>query len=165
MLEFLPSARDVIALQITGKLDHDSALHLIEVLEAAVSANDKTHVFAEIIDFSGMDFTHLPQYIGRAVPFLGKLTRLGRVAVVSDQAWLRALARLESAILPHVSYETFTSEERERALAWVEGGGALHGPALKVIETGKADVLGFEIDGKLTRQEIEAAADYFGARL
>jgi hypothetical protein len=57
----------------------------------------------------------------RAMPLLGKLDRFGRVAVVADQAWIRFGTRLESAILPNVSYRTYLPEERDEAFAWVEG--------------------------------------------
>ena len=43
------------------------------------------------------------------------------VAVVADQAWVRVGTRLESALLPFISYQTFLPEEREEALAWVRG--------------------------------------------
>jgi len=56
----------------------------------------------------------------RAMPLLGKLDRFGRVAVVADQAWIRFGTRLESAILPNVSYRTYLPEERDEAFAWVE---------------------------------------------
>lgn len=45
----------------------------------------------------------------------------GRVAVVADQAWVRIGTRLESALLPSISYHTYMPEERDQALAWVEG--------------------------------------------
>ena len=52
---------------------------------------------------------------------LGKLRQFGRVAVVADQAWVRIATRIESALLPFVSYRTFEPEQRAEALAWVRG--------------------------------------------
>jgi len=59
--------------------------------------------------------------VKRALPLLGKLNRFGRVAVVADQAWVRAGSRLESALLPNISYRVCLPEERDEALAWVRG--------------------------------------------
>jgi hypothetical protein len=65
-------------------------------------------------------------------------------------------------MLPHVSYETFESEERERAWAWVQGETAHpHGPAFKVIETDHPDVLAFEIDGRVSKAELDRASAHF----
>ena len=75
---------------------------------------------------------------------------------------VRAATRIESALLPGISYETFDAGEREQALAWVEGRRAFpHGPAVKIIETDRPDVLGFEVDGKISAEEMAAVADYF----
>ena len=46
---------------------------------------------------------------------------IGRVAVVADQAWIRAATRIESVILPFISYRTFTPDQRQEAFAWVAG--------------------------------------------
>jgi SpoIIAA-like len=43
------------------------------------------------------------------------------VAVVADQAWMRVLTRLESAMLPHISYRVYELDEREEALNWARG--------------------------------------------
>ena len=51
----------------------------------------------------------------------GKLAMFGRVAVVADQAWVRAGTLLESALLPSIRYRVYMPNEREEALAWVEG--------------------------------------------
>jgi hypothetical protein len=108
----------------------------------------------------------LPNYLERALPMLGQLARFGRVAVVSESAWLRALTRLESALLPNISYQTFTPDEREQALAWVEGRSSQpHGPALWVIDTDRPDVFAFELDGKLTTPEVRAVTRLLAHKL
>jgi hypothetical protein len=55
------------------------------------------------------------------LPLFGKLGRFGRVAVVADQAWIRAGTRPESALLPNISYRVYLPHERDEALAWVTG--------------------------------------------
>lgn len=123
MLEYLPSKDDVLALKTAGRLTRDELGEVTARLEASLAAHDKTHVFVEVEGFSGMEWEALPDYLPRAFAMLGKLSRFGRVAIVSDQAWIRGLAKVESALLPHISYETFTPDRRDEALAWVENGG------------------------------------------
>jgi hypothetical protein len=97
---------------------------------------------------------------------LGQLDRFGRVAIVSDLRWVRWAAKLESALLPRISYETFEAAERARALAWVEGKlNPLHDRAVRIIETDKPDVLGYEINGRVSAADAEAVADYFNEAL
>jgi hypothetical protein len=44
--------------------------------------------------------------------------------VVADQAWVRLGTRIESVLLPFISYRVFEPDQRNEALAWVRGDGA-----------------------------------------
>ena len=81
--------------------------------------HDKVHVFVETQGISSLELSSLPHYFSRAMPLFGKLNRFGRVAVVADQAWIRVGTRIESALLPFISYRVFEPDERDEALAWV----------------------------------------------
>lgn len=121
MLEFLESAPDVIALRVGERIEGAELDAIMDRLEPMLEAEDKTHVFVETQAVNGIALDGLGRYMGRALPLFGKLGKFGRVAVVADQAWIRWAAEIESAVLPHISYRTFTPERREEALAWVEG--------------------------------------------
>ena len=88
-------------------------------LDEVMAKHDKVHVFVETHSINGIEVSGLPSYMARAMPLFGKLARFGRVAVVADQAWVRFGTRLESALLPNISYRTYVPEERDEALAWV----------------------------------------------
>lgn len=166
MIEFIESGDDVIALKITGKLLRGELEQITDRLEKLLAERDKTHIFVEVADFTGFELAALPDYLPHTIAMLGRLDRFGRVAVVADQAWLRWATRIESALLPGIGYETFTSDRRDQALAWVEGRRALpRGPSIRLIETDRPDVLGYELDGKVSEAEAEAVADYFNKAL
>jgi hypothetical protein len=166
MIENLSSTADVVAIRCQGKLGREEMDLLINRLATALRQNERTNVYAEVIHFGGFEVGELPHYLKSALPFFRNLERFGRVAVVSDSAWLRAATRLESALLPHVSYETFTLDESDKALAWVEGRSSLpHGPTLKIIEVDRPEVIGFELDGKLTMLEVQAITRYMEQKL
>ena len=162
MLEFLKSPNDVIAIKIAGKLDAAEFDALVERIEGAIEGRDKTHMYMEVEGFSGFDLEAFAHYLPRGLAMLGKLDRFGRIAVVADQRWVRAWTRIESALLPGISYEIFMPEERDVALAWVEGRrDRPHEPAIRIIETDSEDVIGFELNGKLDVEDVEAAAANF----
>jgi len=161
-LEVLPSPADIVAVRIEGKLEHEALQRVIDMVEHSIASHDKTHMYVEAVGFSGLEVQHMLEYLRRGLPLLGKLKRFGRIAIVTDQAWLRAAARIESALLPNISYETFGLSERAQALAWVEGREPRpHGPGIRVVETGRPGTWAFEIDGKLTRHDLEAVAERF----
>jgi hypothetical protein len=166
MYEILPSREDVIALRCSGRLDRAELEAMTDLIEQALEARETTHVYAELIDISGFDTDGIGDLMKRAGRMMGKLRRFGRIAVVADQAWVRWAARFESAVLPHVSYETFELKDAAQARAWVDGEARLpHGPAVRIIETDRPEVLGFELDGKASRAELDAAAVYFNRTL
>ncbi len=121
MLEFLDSAEDVIAIRVSHKIRGTDLDSIMDRLEPLLNRFDKVHVFVETQVIDGIDLSGLPSYVARAMPLFTKLNRFGRVAVVADQAWIRLGTRMESMILPFISYRVFEPEEREEALAWVEG--------------------------------------------
>jgi hypothetical protein len=121
MLEMLESADDVIALKVSHTITGADLDAIMDRLDRAMAAHAKVHVFVETQGIDGIELAGLPSYTARAMPLFGRLDRFGRVAVVADQAWIRAGSRLESAMLPAIRYRVFEPEEREHALAWVAG--------------------------------------------
>ena len=119
MHQFLPSGDDVIAVIVGDTIttaDYDA---MIGRLETALASHERVHVYAETRSIDGIEVAGLGSRIARAMPMFGQLRRFGRVAVVADQAWVRAGSRVESALLPFVSYRVFPPAGREEALAWV----------------------------------------------
>lgn len=87
-----------------------------------LASGEPVHVFVETHAITGIAIDGLARYSARATALFRQLRRFGRVAVVADQAWVRLATRLEGALLPHISYRTFTPDLRDAALAWVETG-------------------------------------------
>lgn len=121
MHEMMDSPDDVVALRIAHKITGEDLEKIMDRLEQVMAKHEKVHIFVETQDIDGIELSGLPSYVARAMPLFGKLHRFGRVAVVADQAWVRAGSRLESAILPFISYSVFTPDQRTQAFAWITG--------------------------------------------
>lgn len=118
MLEFIASPDDTIALKISGSIKGQDLDAIMDRLDAIMAKHDKVNVFVETQGIQGLELSSLPHYFSRAMPLVGKLRSFGRVAVVADQAWIRVGTRIESAILPFITYRVFEPEERDEALEW-----------------------------------------------
>ncbi len=123
MIEFLDSESDVIAVRVSHEVTGADLQAATDHLEQAMRLHGTVHVFAECHSLDGIQLTGLGAHIQRVLPLLGQLNRFGRVAIVADEAWIRGAARVESALLPHVTYRVFKPEDREEALRFVEGRG------------------------------------------
>jgi hypothetical protein len=121
MHEFITSPDDVLALKISGTITGEDLDAIMDRTDAIMGKHDKIHVFVETSGIHGINVAAMPHHMGRAFPLFGKLDRFGRVAVVADQPWMRIATRLESALLPNISYRVCKPEERDEALAWVQG--------------------------------------------
>lgn len=121
MLTELSDADDIVAISVSGRLEKADVEHIMQRLDRAFERHGKVHVFAEILAFEGMAMDAWLSDIRHGLSYLGRLGQFGRVAIVSDQSWIRLASRIESAVLPFISYEVFTPEQRDHALAWVKG--------------------------------------------
>jgi hypothetical protein len=119
MHKFIDSPDDVLALEVSGTITGEDLDAIMDRTDAIMAKHDKVHVFVETRGIAGMQIAALPHHMSRAFPLFGKLGRFGRVAVVADQPWMRVGTRLESAMLPNVSYRVCAPEQRDEALAWV----------------------------------------------
>lgn len=122
-MDILDTADDVLAVSLSDRIAGDELDRIMDRLDAIMAHHDKVHVFVQTHSIDGIELKGLGAYMTRAMPLLGKLNRFGRVAVVADQAWIRAATRLESAVLPFISYRVFEPQDRDAALAWVSGTG------------------------------------------
>ena len=121
MHKFIKSPDDVLAVTYSGSITGNDLDAALDRLEAMLAKPGKIHFFIEMKKIESMELAAMPHHFARSLPLFGKLDRFGRVAVVADQAWIRVLTRLESAMLPNISYRVYEPEEREEALDWAVG--------------------------------------------
>ena len=166
MIEYLTTATDVLALRVRTPLTQTELAELVERLERALDANPKTHIYVEIDQFSGEDWRVALEMLSHSFSLMRHLDRYGRIAVVSDDRFVRGWSRFESAMLPRIRYEIFHDDEADRALQWVEGKIKFpHEAALTFIETDNPLVLAYAIDGTLTKTDMDQAIATLQPRL
>lgn len=121
MHKFIKSPDDVLAVTYSGSITGNDLDAALDRLEAMLARPGKIHFFIEMKTIESLELSAMPHHMARSFPLFGALKRFGRVAVVADQAWIRVLTRLESALLPNISYRVYEPQEREEALEWALG--------------------------------------------
>jgi hypothetical protein len=171
MLDFLPALDRVVAMRVTGRVDEHDIERGIQAIEAALARNERISLLVEI-EMAGMTAGAFTRDLSYSLGKLRDLHRFSRVAVVTSQDWLKALARVQDRILPHVEVRAFTPPEREEAMAWVsQPAKALEmhteppGPAVRLIETTRPDVIAFEVNGKISSDDMHRLVSAFDESL
>lgn len=91
---------------------------------------------------------------------------LDRIAIISDDDWVRSAARLESALLPGVIYQVYDEDEGDAARDWVlEQASAPRTGAIREIDIGRPNIAAYELSGRLDRAEAERCIASVRARL
>jgi len=120
MLELIPGvAPHVVALRISGQLDTHDLQQAIDAIEQAKQTQPKVSVYAEIADMRWMTLPALLRDLGYSLTQIGELAHYQRIAVVTDRAWMRPLAELETRLLRPLTVEVFATRDAEQARQWV----------------------------------------------
>lgn len=116
-----PTAHRIV---IYGEVTRDDLAAFIDFVKAQDAAEEGGNVLFDFTAMASMPpLSAITLELANIVPLMRWVWRLDRIAVVSDEAWMRAASRIESALLPGVTYAVYDAEESEAARAWVLGEG------------------------------------------
>jgi hypothetical protein len=118
MLKFLNGPDNALAVSFSGVISGDNLSQVLTRLEQQLRVFRVVDVYVETHEITGIQVFALPSYAARALPLFGQLRSFGRVAIVANQAWIRLGSRVESALLPGISYRVFEPARRDEARAW-----------------------------------------------
>lgn len=137
----------------------------VEFAQRQLEAGAGGNVLIDLVSLAGWSFSAMSEELVHVPMLLRWVYSLGRIALVSDEEWMRTAARLESALLPGVTYAVYDEDEMDAARAWVTGEiDHPHGGAVNELDLGD-DIAVFELVGRLDREEAERALDTVRARL
>jgi len=157
MLEIVSSSGPVAAFQASETLSGEDYERLIAELERQLQQHERIAIFADVRALNGLSLEALARDVRYSASKLGELDRFARVAVVSDQIWLRAWSRLAWSLVPRAVVKTFPGRERDAALTWaseLQPEPAHRG--LSWIETNRSDTYAFAWHGTITDPDMDA---------
>ena len=106
-------------LTISGAIDADEMQAGLDAFLGALEEGKHTHFLYTITDFQfppldalAVEFRYLPQ-------LLTSMSKIGRIAVVADQEWLRTAAGVEGALIPGLDIRAFEPGEEDAATSWL----------------------------------------------
>ncbi len=125
MIKFLSDKSDVVACRVSREITPEDTDRLTQEMELAFESNLTTHLYYEIDEYIQFSAQSVMHGLRHALQMLAHRKQLGRVAVISNDPLIRSMWKIESAILPELSYRTFNQDQADLALAWIEGSAAV----------------------------------------
>ncbi len=108
-------ASNIIAVQVSGKLQHEDFRQLLGWIDAAFASQGKARLLIVFGDFHGWDpHAFWDDIKFHSTPWEG----LERIAYVGDQAWEKALVNLAKPFT-RSTIRYFSASELEAAKAWL----------------------------------------------
>src|SRR3546814_12613208 len=89
------------------------------LLDEAFARESKVHIFVEVVDLQSIAPDELFYDLRHVLHYLARFKQFGRLAIVTDQSWVRIASRIESGLLPYVSYAVYPVPQRDPDLACV----------------------------------------------
>jgi len=119
MIETLNSPDHVAAFKISGELTAEEYDHLVVEVEAKLDRHERLGVLLDLVDFKDISAEAAGKDARYSLSKIWELKRFPREAIVTDKAWMRALARVASPLVPHVEVRAFDPGDEAAALSWV----------------------------------------------
>nr|WP_298378522.1 STAS/SEC14 domain-containing protein [uncultured Halomonas sp.] len=119
MLELIAApAPHVVAMRVSGCIDANELQHGIDAIEQAKKSHDKISFYIEVDNLRWMTGTALVRDIGYGLTQFGRMDHFHRIAVVSDQQWMRSVASVQNQLFSSIEVRPFKKEEKETAMQW-----------------------------------------------
>lgn len=111
-------AAHVVAMKAGGVVTGPELQSAIDAIEAAKRNHPRISLVVEVDDLRFMTLTALLKDMGYGLTQIGDLDRYYRAAVVTDQAWIEQVARIEERLFKAVEIRTFPLRDHAAAMAW-----------------------------------------------
>ncbi|MDJ0978541.1 MAG: STAS/SEC14 domain-containing protein [Erythrobacter sp.] len=151
---------------VIAEFRQDDAQRLAGFAKERNEAGGGGNLLIDLTSLQGFTLSAVTVELGHIPSFLKWVYGLDRIAVVSDEEWIRTAARIESAMLPGVTYAVYDEDEADAARAWVmESAEAPHTGAFRELDLGNPAIAAFELAGRLDAPESERGIAMVEARL
>ncbi len=149
-----------------GAFHHADAAEVVAFAKRQLDSDEGGNLLLDLTSLVEFSFPAVGEQLMHLPAMLRFVYSLDRIAVISDEEWLRSVARLESALLPGVAYQVYDDDEAEAALAWVlEESDEPHRDAFREVDLGGPGIAAFELIGRIDAAAAERGIALLAERL
>lgn len=120
-IQFLPTNKDnVLAFEVDGVLSANEMPNVTQKLEQFLSGHDTVRLLARMKNFEGFDPSILVHSSGLLSMKVDAMKKVERYAIVGAPNWMSKLIETVNPLFPKMEMKSFSSEQENEALAWLE---------------------------------------------
>lgn len=121
MFDIQEDPKGFVRLTISGTISSEDMRQGLEAFLACLKDGKKTDFLYTITDFEFPSLSAIAVEFGYIPQLMASLGKIGKVAVISDQGWLRTAAEVEGKLIPGLTIEAFKPAEHDTAIGWLLG--------------------------------------------
>lgn len=123
---------------VMGPFHYADAEGLVAFAKERLASGERGNLLIDVTSLADFSFSAISDQLMHIPSMLQFVYSLDRIAFISDEEWMRSAARLESMLLPGVTYQVYDDDEVDAALAWVlEEEDEPHKGAFRELELGR----------------------------
>jgi len=111
----------MVGFRFDGSIDQADMQRFYDALESKMENDQKVKVYAEVKSMSLADITWnaIKEETRRLLNHPAILANLAKVAVVTDEPWIKREFALECALMPTLEGSSFSFGEEDKAIEWL----------------------------------------------
>jgi hypothetical protein len=158
LLTINKSPEHVLAILFSSTVEKTEIETMAKACNDKLAANDRLGLLIDMSKWSDITGDAIIEDIKFEFGLLSKLSRFPRMAVVSNKQFVKAIMTFFDPLVPMTDIKVFGPNEYDKALAFASDLPApkpVGKPSTRIIETGDPKLINYEIDGRLTMDDIE----------
>lgn len=110
----------LLVIETQGKMDATSMEVALDMLVAEMEGMHHANMILHTRDVAWPTLGAIAVELRHWVQLFAMVEKIDRIAVLSDQNWLKRVAEFESLLIPNLVIRAFAADEEAAARAWLE---------------------------------------------
>ena len=153
----------IIGFEINGKLVETEIEALFAEMEFKANQFEKIRLYARVIEIDGWDT--LKSFFNTMRQKFRLIGKIEKYAILTDKLWLKNVSKFSDFLTPGIDIRTFDLAEEAKAISWLQLPTIDDTVNFVREDTGFDHILGFTLDGKLSRADYEFLNTHFEQHL
>jgi hypothetical protein len=119
VITIVDAGKDVLGYKVQGTIEKRDIERVVEDMDAKVPQSSKLRLYVELDDMSGISPQALWRDLQLGLPRTSYLTRIERVALVTDSEMVRSLVGLQSHLGLPVQIKVYAPASAPTAMQWL----------------------------------------------